>query len=105
MLVYLLLESQSRHTPLSGRLLCSANAIHASGQESSQPHCDADVFGEHRSQAFSIVRHAHKLMESTAQSIISQNGVREREEDSRTAEARLLVPVRLYLRTFIQLQH
>lgn len=80
-----------------------ANAMHASGQESSQPHCDADVFGEHRSQAFSIVRHAHKLMESTAQSIITQEGVREHEEDSRTAEARLLVPVRLCLRTFIQL--
>ena len=70
--------------------------MHAVVQKPNQPHFDADVLGKHHVVALSSVERVHNLMELTAQSIVIQEGGREHEEDSPTAEARLLVPLQLF---------
>ena len=91
--------------PLFGRLLCIANYIqgskpsaflwHAAVQESIGPTSKADVLGKYSSLAVSMIKHAHRLMELAAMSMVSQEAGRQHEEDSRMAEARLSAPLQL----------
>lgn len=93
LLFYFKFIRRKRPVPLLGGLLCIAEAMHAAEPGSHSLHFGADVFGKYCSLTTSILSRANRLMELTAQSIVSQEGGRGLEEGSRIAEARLLVPL------------